>query len=72
MPQPTVPALNFLDFHTPCSYEYPESSGGACDGFPCSEKATTFDWMEGLPYCAKHWREMNLDRMTRELEASRG
>ena len=39
-----------------CSYEYPESSAGACDGQPCAEKATVSELSGDHAYCAKHFR----------------
>ena len=43
---------------TTCSYESPESTYGACDGVPCSAKATVYDTQTDQEYCAKHFREV--------------
>lgn len=39
-----------------CAYEFPESTPGACDGQPCSEKGTVHDLTTDQAYCAKHFR----------------
>jgi hypothetical protein len=52
-----------------CSYEYPETSCGACDGEPCCDPATVHDLDSDLGYCTKHFRYVSLQRA---LEALRG
>jgi hypothetical protein len=41
-----------------CSYEYPESFAGQCDGQPCSELATVSELSGDHAFCAKHFREV--------------
>lgn len=44
---------------SPCCYESPESSRGACDGGePCREKATVHDLASDEEYCLSHFREV--------------
>jgi len=40
---------------TACSYEFPESSYGACDGVPCGAVATVTE----REYCLAHFREVS-------------
>lgn len=48
-----------------CSYEYPESSVGACDGQPCCEKGTVHDLASDQPYCSLHFLRVNLGEVSR-------
>ena len=41
-----------------CAYEYPESTPGACDSQPCSEKGTVSELSGDHAFCAKHFREV--------------
>jgi len=43
---------------SPCAYEYPESTPGACDGQPCGSKATVHELGSGQDFCAKHFGEV--------------
>ena len=55
--------------HEFCSYEYPESSIGACDGFPCGDLSTVHDLESDQPLCTLHFLRVNLGRALAELEA---
>ena len=44
---------------SPCCYESPESSYGACDGgLPCYELATIHHLASELEYCEQHFDEV--------------
>lgn len=44
---------------TICGWESAESAYSACDGVPCSAKATVYDTQTEQEYCAKHFREVS-------------
>ncbi len=41
-----------------CDFEYPESTPGAGNGYPCISKSTVHHLASGLDYCAKHYPEV--------------
>ena len=42
-----------------CSFEFPESHAGACDGMPCCEKATVSEISGDHSFCEKHFRDVS-------------
>jgi hypothetical protein len=42
-----------------CEYEFPESSYGRCDGFPCQEPAVIHHLESEHEYCLSHFREVD-------------
>jgi hypothetical protein len=45
--------------HLPfCDYIHPESTPGACDQFPCSQKAVVSTLSGDHAFCRKHVREV--------------
>lgn len=57
---------------TTCDYNTPESSWGACDGYPCGSMATVHHLESGQEFCPKHFRAVSLEEALAELEAGRG